>query len=85
MIPERWMRSTLKDIRRYYDPRYHDVVRMDTSVNVLGPNPVVKKVLDECEDVDVNQYPKPYSDALRATGPTRSWTSYSSHSWNGGK
>jgi len=66
MIPERWMRSTLKDIRRYYDPRYHDVVRMDTSVNVLGPNPVVKKVLDECEDVDVNQYPKPYSDALRA-------------------
>ena len=66
MIPERWMRSTLKDIRRYYDPRYSDVVRMDTSVNVLGPNPVVKKVLDECEGMDVNQYPKPYSDALRA-------------------
>lgn len=64
-MPERWMRSTLKDIRQYYDPKYTDVVRMDTSVNVLGPNPVASDVLRECETMDVNQYPKPYSDGLR--------------------
>jgi len=64
-LPERWMRSTLKDIRQYYDPKCQNVVRMDTSVNVLGPNPVAAKVLEECASMDVNQYPKPYSDGLR--------------------
>lgn len=64
-MPERWMRSTLKDIRQYYDPKYRNVVRMDTSVNVLGPNPVAAKVLEESINMDVNQYPKPYSDNLR--------------------
>jgi histidinol-phosphate aminotransferase len=64
-MPERWMRSTIGHITKYYDPRYGEVVRMDTSTNVLGPNPVAKEVLRECLELDVNQYPKPYSDDLR--------------------
>ncbi|NYT11505.1 MAG: histidinol-phosphate transaminase [Methanomassiliicoccales archaeon] len=59
------MRSTLKDIKQYYNPKYQNVVRMDTSVNVLGPNPVAAKVLEESLNMDINQYPKPYSDDLR--------------------
>jgi histidinol-phosphate aminotransferase len=59
------MRSTLKNIKLYYDPKYRNVVRMDTSVNLLGPNPVTAKVLGESLSMDVNQYPKPYSDDLR--------------------
>lgn len=64
-MTEKWMRSTLKDISQYYDPKYRDVVRMDTSINVLGPNPVTSRVLEESKDMDLNQYPKPYSDDLR--------------------
>jgi histidinol-phosphate aminotransferase len=64
-MTERWMRSTLRGIGRYYDPKCADMVRMDTSVNVLGPNPAAERVLRECEHLDVNQYPKPYSDRLR--------------------
>jgi len=59
------MRSTIGHIKKYYNPRYTGVIRMDTSTNVLGPNPVVKQVLRECMDMDLNQYPKPYSDDLR--------------------
>jgi len=59
------MRSTIGHIKKYYDPQYGEVVRMDTSTNVLGPNPVTKQVLKECLEMDVNQYPKPYSDDLR--------------------
>jgi len=64
-MPEKWMRSTIGHIKKYYNPRYTGVIRMDTSTNVLGPNPVVKQVLRECMDMDLNQYPKPYSDDLR--------------------
>ncbi len=38
---------------------------MDTSTNVLGPNPVMVEVLKECAKMDLNQYPTPYSDSLR--------------------
>ncbi len=38
---------------------------MDTSTNVLGPNPVMVEVLKECTKLDLNQYPSPYSDGLR--------------------
>ena len=64
-MSEKWMRSTLKDIRQYYNPKSQGVLRMDTSVNLLGPNPVVSRVLRECAEMDLNQYPKPYSDDLR--------------------
>jgi len=62
---ESWVRSTVRDIPLYYNPKVK-AVRMDTSVNVLGPNTVVKDVLARCMDLDLNQYPTPYSDELRA-------------------
>lgn len=64
-MSEKWMRSTIRHIKEYYNPQYTDVIRMDTSTNVLGPNPVTKQVLRECMEMDLNQYPKPYSDDLR--------------------
>ncbi|MFP4170192.1 MAG: histidinol-phosphate transaminase [Methanomassiliicoccales archaeon] len=62
---EEWMRSTLEGIERYYNPEIRGKVRMDTSTNVLGPNPAAREVMEECLDLDVNQYPRPYSDELR--------------------
>jgi histidinol-phosphate aminotransferase len=60
----KWIRSTVRDIPLYYNPKV-TAVRMDTSTNVLGPNNVLKEVLTRCMDMDLNQYPAPYSDALR--------------------
>ena len=61
---EELRRSTVRDLELYYNPKVK-AIRMDTSVNVVGPNPAVKKVLGECMDMEVNQYPSPYSDDLR--------------------
>jgi histidinol-phosphate aminotransferase len=38
---------------------------MDTSTNPLGANPAAKEAMRECMDLDLNQYPTPYSDGLR--------------------
>jgi histidinol-phosphate aminotransferase len=59
-----WVRSTARDIPLYYNPKGR-AVRMDTSVNVLGPNTVIGEVLERAMQLDLNQYPSPYSDALR--------------------
>ena len=61
---DNWVRSTVRDIPLYYNPKVK-AVRMDTSVNVLGPNTVVRDVLTRCMGLDLNQYPAPYSDELR--------------------
>ncbi|NLI73551.1 MAG: histidinol-phosphate transaminase [Euryarchaeota archaeon] len=59
-----WVRTTVRDIPLYYNPKVK-AIRMDTSTNVLGPNPAVNDVLEDCADMNLNQYPKPYSDDLR--------------------
>lgn len=61
---EEWLKSTVRDLELYYNPKIK-AIRMDTSVNVVGPNPAVKKVLESCMNMEVNQYPSPYSDDLR--------------------
>jgi histidinol-phosphate aminotransferase len=63
-MKDNWVRTTVRDIPLYYNPKIK-AVRMDTSTNVLGPNTVLKDVLTKCMDLDLNQYPTPYSDALR--------------------
>jgi histidinol-phosphate aminotransferase len=63
MKPE-WQRSTVRDIPLYYDPKVSGI-RMDTSTNPLGANPAAKEAMLECKDLDLNQYPTPYSDGLR--------------------
>jgi len=64
-MSERWMRPALREVSLYYNPEIRGKVRMDTSTNPLGPNPVAGEVFRECLKLDVNQYPRPYSDALR--------------------
>jgi len=59
-----WQRSTIRDIPLYYNPKVSGL-RMDTSTNPLGANPAVKEALRECLEMDLNQYPSPYSDDLR--------------------
>jgi histidinol-phosphate aminotransferase len=63
MNPE-WQRSTVRDIPLYYNPKVSGI-RMDTSTNPLGANPAAKEAMRECLDLDLNQYPTPYSDGLR--------------------
>lgn len=63
-MTDTWTRETVRNIPLYYNPKVK-AVRMDTSTNVLGPNPVLRDVLRECADMDLNQYPAPYSDGLR--------------------
>lgn len=63
-MKDNWVRKTVRDIPLYYNPKIK-AVRMDTSTNVLGPNTVMKDVLTGCMDLDLNQYPTPYSDGLR--------------------
>jgi len=64
MTCDQWTRRTVRDIPLYYNPKVK-AVRMDTSTNVLGPNPVLREVLADCAEMDLNQYPAPYSDGLR--------------------
>lgn len=61
---DNWVRGSVRDIPLYYNPKVK-AVRMDTSTNVLGPNTVMRDVLTKCMDMDLNQYPAPYSDGLR--------------------
>ena len=62
MKPE-WQRSTVRDIPLYYNPKVSGI-RMDTSTNPLGANFAAKEAMLECMDLDLNQYPTPYSDGL---------------------
>lgn len=64
-MKQEWQRSTIRDIPLYYNPKVSGL-RMDTSTNPLGANPAAREALRECMDMDLNQYPSPYSDGLRA-------------------
>jgi histidinol-phosphate aminotransferase len=65
-MKEEWQRSTVRDIPLYYNPKVSGL-RMDTSTNPLGANPAAKEALRECAELDLNQYPSPYSDELRGS------------------
>lgn len=62
---EEWIRSTLRDVTLYYNLKT-TAFRMDNNANLLGPNPVAKRVLKELAETDVNFYPTTYSDPLRS-------------------
>jgi len=59
-----WMRSTVRNFRRYYNPDVGDAIRMDTNTNALGPNPAATRFLAS-NKIDINDYPNTYSDGLR--------------------
>lgn len=63
-MSKEWIRPSVKDFKRYYNPDVGDAVRMDTNTNVLGSNPAAKKFLASKFD-DLNDYPNTYSDGLR--------------------
>ncbi len=63
-LKDDWVRSTVREIPLYYNPKVK-AVRMDTSINVLGTNPAARAALERSEQLDLNQYPTPYSDGLR--------------------
>ncbi len=58
------MRETTRDFVRYYNPKLHGELRLDTNTNVLGSNPAAEKYLRE-HTWDLNGYPNTYSDGLR--------------------
>ncbi len=58
------MRSTTRDFVKYYNPKLHGELRLDTNTNVLGSNPAAEKYLRE-HSWDLNGYPNTYSDGLR--------------------
>jgi len=64
MMMEKWIKSTLRDVSLYYSPTVR-AFRMDNNANLFGPNPVVKEVLQELTNTDLNNYPTTYSDDLR--------------------
>jgi histidinol-phosphate aminotransferase len=56
-------------VRGLEPPRYPEapegLLRLDANTNVLGVNPVVAEVLSNLKTLDWNQYPTPFSSALR--------------------
>ncbi len=58
------MRDTTRDFVKYYNPKLHGELRLDTNTNVLGSNPAAEKYLKE-NSWDLNGYPNTYSDGLR--------------------
>jgi len=58
------MRDTTRDFVKYYNPKLHGELRLDTNTNVLGSNPAAEKYLKE-NTWDLNGYPNTYSDGLR--------------------
>ncbi|MBE6524835.1 MAG: histidinol-phosphate transaminase [Thermoplasmata archaeon] len=58
------MRNTTRDFVKYYNPKLHGELRLDTNTNVLGSNPAAEKYLKE-NSWDLNGYPNTYSDGLR--------------------
>ncbi|MBE6527845.1 MAG: histidinol-phosphate transaminase [Thermoplasmata archaeon] len=59
------MRETTRDFVKYYNPKLHGELRLDTNTNVLGSNPAAAKYLKE-HSWDLNGYPNTYSDGLRS-------------------
>jgi histidinol-phosphate aminotransferase len=53
-MKDEWTRSTIRDIPLYYNPKVK-AVRMDTSTNVLGPNPSAREVILQSAEMDLNQ------------------------------
>jgi len=58
------MRDTTRDFVKYYNPKLHGELRLDTNTNVLGSNPAAERYLRE-HTWDLNGYPNTYSDGLR--------------------
>lgn len=58
------MRETTRDFVRYYNPKLHGEVRLDTNTNVLGSNPAAAEYL-RTHTWDLNGYPDTYSGGLR--------------------
>ena len=50
------MRETTRDFVKYYNPKLHGELRLDTNTNVLGSNPAAAKYLKE-HTWDLNGYP----------------------------
>ena len=59
------MRETARGFERYYNPKLHGEVRLDTNTNVLGSNPAAAEYL-RTHTWDLNGYPDTYSGGLRA-------------------
>ncbi len=64
MVTRDMMRSTTRKFEKYYNPKLHGEIRLDTNTNVLGSNPAASEFLKHL-DIDLNGYPNTYSDGLR--------------------
>ena len=58
------MRETARGFEKYYNPKLHGELRLDTNTNVLGSNPAAAKYLAEGK-WDLNGSPNTYSNGLR--------------------
>ncbi len=58
------MRETARDFVKYYNPKLHGEIRLDTNTNVLGSNPAAAEYL-RTHTWDLNGYPDTYSGNLR--------------------
>ncbi len=58
------MRETARDFVKYYNPKLHGEIRLDTNTNVLGSNPAAAEYL-RTHSWDLNGYPDTYSGGLR--------------------
>lgn len=58
------MRETTRDFVKYYNPKLHGEIRLDTNTNVLGSNPAAAEYL-RTHEWDLNAYPDTYSGGLR--------------------
>ena len=58
------MRETTRDFVKYYNPKLHGEIRLDTNTNVLGSNPAAGEYL-RTHTWDLNGYPDTYSGGLR--------------------
>ncbi|MBE6519529.1 MAG: histidinol-phosphate transaminase [Thermoplasmata archaeon] len=58
------MRETTRGFQKYYNPKLHGELRLDTNTNVLGSNPAATRYLAEGK-WSLDLYPNTYSDGLR--------------------
>ena len=58
------MRETTRGFQKYYNPKLHGELRLDTNTNVLGSNPAAARYLAEGK-WNLDLYPNTYSDGLR--------------------
>lgn len=64
MVDRSVMRETTRDFVKYYNPKLHGEIRLDTNTNVLGSNPAAGEYL-RTHTWDLNGYPDTYSGGLR--------------------